>query len=151
MAIIKSNPYQSTSVDTYLFTFVIGLLSYLPAHYLSGIMGSWKLPSYLTEFMRDNGNIAIIIVDLFVISLPMFLTYLFISLVWFGLFTKKALVLLIIFSVGWLLPSTIILYQNKDLLAYINDYPYIFFVHFMPLIGVGIGYVLLKKNSEQGN
>jgi len=136
------------NVRNCLVSLFIGILSYIPNHYLSGIMGSWVLPKFIKEFMKENGRLGIMAIDIFIISLPMFLTFLLITFVLFTILNKKKLSLFFIFSIGWLIPSTYLLIQINGTINNFIEWPHLPIFHLMPLLGAFVGFLLSKGEND---
>ena len=129
-------------------SFLLGIISYLPGHYLYAVMGNWALPKFIKQFMKDNGTFGIITVDILVISFPFFITYLLIAFILFSIKLSKKQLLFIFYCAGWLLPSTYTLFQINGFVNNFSEWPHLILMHFMPLIGATVGFILSRKNDS---
>lgn len=110
-------------------------------------MGSWPLPEFLKEFMSSNGKLAVVAVDLFIISLPVFLTFVVITNTLCRVLGKVNVYLLVVFLIGWFVPAMFIYFQEPIPSELIREWPHVLVVQFMPVFGAIAGYLLLRKKS----
>ncbi len=127
---------------------ILGLLIYLPTHYMSGLLGNWDLPSGVKSFMREGGTSSVILVDIFIVNGPMLVLYILLGFLSFQILIKKNLLNLYAFILGWFVPFLVVS-LSEDLGAFFwalyREWPHVAFTALYPPLGLYIGYLFKKS------
>ena len=127
---------------------ILGILVYLPTHYMSGLLGNWDLPAGVKDLMREGGTGSVILVDLFIVNGPMLVLYALLGFISFLILLKKTLRNLCTFILGWFIPFiAVFLWEDwgANFWALYREWPHVAFTALYPPIGLYIGYLFKKS------
>jgi hypothetical protein len=137
----------------HLRVFVLGVLSYIPYHYLIGVLAEVPLPVFAKEMMRTYRRPAVIAVDLAMTVLPVFLLFALLAFALFRLAAKATVSTAITFCAGWAIVFLGVMMHAQppdvaDMFGRIQEWPHLLFLHFAPVGGALAGAHLAAKGRS---
>ena len=138
--------------DRIALCFAAGIFSYLPDHYLAGILGNAALPSFAKQFMSTYRTLGPVIVDLVFFALPIIFLYAALAYLCLKLLSVRTTSALLARCIGWLVPAMFVLVYGQilegKLIERILRWPHVAIVQFAPLIGFWAGFCLGKARNK---
>ena len=139
-----------------LISITAGILAYYPYVVLSGFFISAKVPAFLHEYVKEYGKMIFAFYEIIWFALPWCIFYSVLSFCWFKYLCRAKYYACIASVIGFLISFTYIHYQAAhdknvfvSLVSRWADWPATFFLETSPILGIVLGYFILKKFEKR--